>query len=123
MQQVLLFSTILFNIRHFEKHFQNIHWPCLNIQLSHGLWIYFLYSHAKIKTVHKISQFSCFHYNLANFHANVKPIQNILYIFYSTALKAIQYENLPKLFILNGNKRPIRYEFLKSMKPRHWFST
>ena len=35
-------------------------------------------------------------------------------------VKAIQYKNCAELFVLNGNKRPIRYEFHNSVKPnRH----
>ena len=49
--RVLLF---FFNIRHYEK---SIYWTRSNVQLNYGLWIYFLFLHAKIKTAQKISQF------------------------------------------------------------------
>ena len=32
-------------------------------------------------------------------------------------MKAIQYENRAELFVLNGNKRSIRYEFHNGAKP------
>ena len=62
-------------IRHFLKNIQNIHWTCLNAQLNYKLWIYFLFLHVRIKTVQKISQFSCFHYTSACVHAVLKPIR------------------------------------------------
>ena len=54
---------------------QNIHWHCLNIQLNYRLQIYFLFLHVTIKTVSKISQFSCFHYTSPSFHAVSKTIR------------------------------------------------
>ena len=50
-----------------NRAIQNIYWACLNVQLKYGLWIYFLFLLVKIKTVQKISQFSCFHYTSACF--------------------------------------------------------
>ena len=115
MWQVLLLSGIL------KKNIQNIHWSCLNVQLNYGLWIYFLFLHVKIKTVQKISQFSCFHYTSACFHTVVKPIQQILYHFQkSCVVKVIRCENHAKLFVLNGNKRPIPYEFHNGVKPNRY---
>ena len=32
-------------------------------------------------------------------------------------MKAIRYKNRDELFVLNGNKRTIRYEFHNGMKP------
>ena len=32
-------------------------------------------------------------------------------------MKAIRYKNRDELFVLNGNKRPIRYEFHSGVKP------
>ena len=112
MRQVLLLSGIL------KKNIQNIHWSCLNVQLNYVLWIYFLFLHVKIKTVQKISQFSCFHYTSACFYAVVKPIRQISYHFQKRCLvKAIRHENRAELSALNGNKMPIRYEFHNGVKP------
>ena len=36
-------------------------------------------------------------------------------------MKAIRYKNRAELFVLNGNKRPIRYEFHNGMKP-NWYN-
>ena len=35
-------------------------------------------------------------------------------------MKAIRYKNRAKLFVLNGSKGPIRYEFQKDMKPNRY---
>ena len=71
MQQVFFFFI------QYQKNnaaLQTIHWHCLDIQLNHEFWIYFLLQ-VKIKTALKISQFSCFHYIYACFHVIVKPIR------------------------------------------------
>ena len=41
------------------------------------------------------------------------PLWNLSDRFYITfkSVKFIRYKNCAKLFVLNGNKRPIRYEF------------
>ena len=36
-------------------------------------------------------------------------------------MKAIRYKNRAELFVLNGNKRPIRYEFHNGVKP-NWYN-
>ena len=100
---------------------QNIYWHCLNTQLNYGLWIYFLLLHAKIKTVPKISQFSCFHYTSACFRTVSKPTWWILYHFQKRCVvKAIRYKNRAELFVLNGNKRPIRYELHNGVKSNRY---
>ena len=110
----LLFSTS-------EKNIQNIHWTCLKLQLNYGPWMYFLFLYVKIKTVQKISQFRYFHYTLACFHAVVKPMRQILYHFQKCyVVKATPYENRAELFILNGNNRPIRYEFHDGVKSNRY---
>ena len=78
---------------------------CLNVQLHYVLWIYFLFLHVKFKTIPKISQFGYVHYTLACFHAVGKPIQ---------------YKNRTELFVLNGNKKPIRYEFHNGVKSNRY---
>ena len=35
-------------------------------------------------------------------------------------MKAIRYKNRAELFVLNGNKRPIRYEFHNGVKPNRY---
>ena len=35
-------------------------------------------------------------------------------------MKAIQYKNRAELFVLNGNKRPIRYEFHNGVTPNRF---
>ena len=35
-------------------------------------------------------------------------------------MKAIRYENRAELFVLNGNKEPIRYEFHNGVKPNQY---
>ena len=40
--------------------------------------------------------------------------------FISLRLKAIRYENRAELFVLKGNKRPIRYEFQNGVKPNRY---
>ena len=45
----------------------------------------------------------------------------MLYHFQKRCLvKAIRYENRVELFVLNGNKRPIQYEFHNGMKPNQY---
>ena len=69
----------------------------------------------------KISQFSCFYYASECFHAVVKSIRQILYHFQKRCVvKAIRYENRAKLFVLNGNKRPMRYEFHNDVKSNQY---
>ena len=36
-------------------------------------------------------------------------------------MKAIRYKSRAELFVLNGNKRPIRYEFHNGVKP-NWYN-
>ena len=77
MPQVLLFFFQYQILWINNTALQNIHWDYLNIQLNYGIWIYFLFLHAKIKTVQKVIQFSCFHYTSACIYAAVKPIRYI----------------------------------------------
>ena len=73
------------------------------------------------KTVQKISQFSCFHYTSACFHAVVKSIWQILYHFQKPCVvKTIRYKNCAELFVFNGNKRPIGYELHNGVKPNRY---
>ena len=87
-----------------------------------GFWVCFLLLRVKIKALQKISRLRCWHCTLACFHDLVKPIWYILYQFQKhCVVKAIRYEISAELFILNGNKRSIRYEFHNSIEPnRHW---
>ena len=57
-----------------------------------------------------------------SFHivVNLSNIMKTWYLHHlqkSCVLKAIWYENRAKLFLLNGNKRPIRYESHNGVKP------
>ena len=84
--------------------------------------MYFLFLLVKIKIVQKISQFSCFLHTSACFHAVVKPIRQILYHFQKRCIvEAIRYENRAEMFVLNGNKRPILYDFHYGVKPS-WYN-
>ena len=38
----------------------------------------------------------------------------------SLRLKAVRYKNRAELFVLNGNKRPIRYEFQNDVKSKQY---
>ena len=72
-------------------------------------------------TLQKISPLTCFHYTLACFHAAVKPVRQILYHFQKRCVvKTIRYKNRAELFVLNGNKRPIQYEFHNGVKPKQY---
>ena len=111
---------LFFNIRHFKKNIQNIQWTCLNIQVNCGLRIYFLFLHIKIKTVQKISQFNCFHYTSVCFHAVVTPTDRFYITFKCVVLWKLLDIKITRNHSLNGNKRPIRYEFHNGVKPNRY---
>ena len=51
----------------------------------------------------------------------MKPNRSILYHFQKRfVVKVIQYKNRVKLFVLNGNKRTIRYEAHNGLKPNRY---
>ena len=96
-----------------NKALQNFHWTCSNVQLNYGLRMYYLFLHVKIKTVQKVSQFSCFHVYFGVFSCRCRFYAT----FKSVALWKLSDKNRAKLFVLNGNKRLIRYEFHNVVKP------
>ena len=70
----------------------------------------------------KFKTFTAVVYTSAYFHAVVKPIRQILYHFQKRCVvKAIQYENRAESFVLNGSKRPIRYESHNGVK-LNWYN-
>ena len=100
-----------------DRALQNIPWICLNVHLNYGLLIYFLVLHVKITTVQKISQLTCVHYMSGCFHAILRSISQISYHFQKHCfVKAIQNKYRAELFVLNGRKKPIRYEFHNGVK-------
>ena len=79
--------------------------------------IYFLFLLVKIKTVQKTCQFSCFHYT-STCRCETYPKD---FISISEGLHCENY-SIWKLRrnVLNGNKRPIRYEFYNGVKSKRF---
>ena len=79
--------------------------------------IYFLFLLVKIKTVQKTCQFSCFHYT-STCRCETYPID---FISLSEGLHCESY-SIWKLCrnVLNGNKRPIRYELYNGLKSKRF---